>query len=551
MNPNDPNQYNPQGAPNGDWFVDFQNQGAQPGQYPPNYQPGQFQQAQPDPYAQNYQGGQYPTYPQDPYAAQNYQPDPQLAQTVPTYQQPQYPQAQYSQPQAQYPQEPQYPEIQDFEHTVSMMSPEQYPQGQYAQGQYTQPQGQYFQAQYQQVQQGGQQIQQAQQNPNAVETTPAYQDYSTQDFRQQKEAAWDEDQNSENSEKKPKKKKTLYIVIASILVFLVAAAAVFFIFIMPKLKDDDATTSTKKKKSKTKNTEIEETYDDTDDEDDPDDPDYSSTTTGGSDETLPPTTQYVSQTVTSKAQMTWEQQGSLQGQSDTDIRADFPSSTSVQLETVNFLGYIIMTAKDPADPDTADSVVYTVYQVQLFETYGASKTAKEYYWYEGFYGVYTNGNIHLHERNMVQKKQSGNGWTAHGVADLDTLRSDITSSSKYSQAEDTIDVSLIFPLYQPNEERNGFMFPHSDTELIPQDQISKLTDEELRYAINEIWARHGYIFENKELYNYYRQFSWYEPRISKTEWYNKGTNYFITDKIEKTNHDNLVKEREKRGGNGG
>ena len=162
-----------------------------------------------------------------------------------------------------------------------------------------------------------------------------------------------------------------------------------------------------------------------------------------------------------------------------------------------------------------------------------------------------NGKIIARGENMVQKKQSGNGWTAHGVADLDTLRSDITSSSKYSQAEDTIDVSLIFPLYQPNEERNGFMFPHSDTELIPQDQISKLTDEELRYAINEIWARHGYIFENKELYNYYRQFSWYEPRISKTEWYNKGTNYFITDKIEKTNHDNLVKEREKRGGNGG
>ena len=587
MNPNDPNQYNPQGAPNGDWFVDFQNQGAQPGQYPPNYQPGQFQQAQPDPYAQNYQGGQYPTYPQDPYAAQNYQPDPQLAQTVPTYQQPQYPQAQpdpyaapnyqpgqfqqaqpqysqeqyaqpqysqeqYSQPQAQYSQEPQYPEIQDFEHTVSMMSPEQYPQGQYAQ-----PQGQYFQAQYQQAQQG-QQIQQAQQNPNAVETTPAFQDYNTQDFRQQNEAAWDEDQNSENSEKKPKKKKTLYIVIASILVFLAAAAVVFFIFIMPKLKDDDATTSSKKKKTKSTDNDIEEPYDDDDDDDeddddDDDDPDEStekSLTTGASNDTVPPTTQYVSQTVTSKAQMTWEQQGSLQGQSDTDIRADFPSSTSVQLETVNFLGYIIMTAKDPADPDTADSVVYTVYQVQLSETYGASKTAKEYYWYEGFYGVYTNGNIHLHERNMVQKKQSGNGWTAHGVADLDTLRSDITSSSKYSQAEDTIDVSLIFPLYQPNEERNGFMFPHSDTELIPQDQISKLTDEELRYAINEIWARHGYIFENQEIYNYYRQYSWYQPRVSKTEWYNKGTNYYITDSIEKTNHDNLVKEREKRGGNG-
>lgn len=57
----------------------------------------------------------------------------------------------------------------------------------------------------------------------------------------------------------------------------------------------------------------------------------------------------------------------------------------------------------------------------------------------------------------------------------------------------------------------GFIFPHSDTGLIGQWELETLSDSDLNYAINEIYARHGYIFRSAELSEYFKQFSWYIP----------------------------------------
>lgn len=63
----------------------------------------------------------------------------------------------------------------------------------------------------------------------------------------------------------------------------------------------------------------------------------------------------------------------------------------------------------------------------------------------------------------------------------------------------------------------GFIFPHSDTGLIGQWELESLSDGELNYAINEIYARHGYIFRSAELMEYYGQYSWYTPTIPSDE----------------------------------
>lgn len=66
-------------------------------------------------------------------------------------------------------------------------------------------------------------------------------------------------------------------------------------------------------------------------------------------------------------------------------------------------------------------------------------------------------------------------------------------------------------------ESEEYILPDSDTEYIKEDELSDLDEEQLRYARNEIYARHGYIFEDKELTKYFMEKSWYEPQISSED----------------------------------
>ena len=169
------------------------------------------------------------------------------------------------------------------------------------------------------------------------------------------------------------------------------------------------------------------------------------------------------------------------------------------------------------------------------QTKNTQKTEETYYFAE-------NSELNTHE------EQEEFRYSSQDTTSSDST--DYTTSDLYYETETEVSDSPATESQIVQKNLLGFLFPHSDTELIPEDVIKNLTDEELRYAINEIWARHGYIFENKDLLEYYSQFDWYQKLVSKKEWYKNGIYHYITGDIEKTNHDNLVKERERRGGNG-
>lgn len=94
---------------------------------------------------------------------------------------------------------------------------------------------------------------------------------------------------------------------------------------------------------------------------------------------------------------------------------------------------------------------------------------------------------------------------------------------------------------QTDAGHGGFIFPDSDTQLIEQGAIEELSDSNLIYAINEIYARHGYIFRSSELRGHYEQFSWYEGRVPADEF---STDTF--NQIELQNWNLLVNERDRR-----
>ena len=91
-----------------------------------------------------------------------------------------------------------------------------------------------------------------------------------------------------------------------------------------------------------------------------------------------------------------------------------------------------------------------------------------------------------------------------------------------------------------------YIFPNSDTEPVSESDIEALDNEQLRIAINEIYARYGYIFQtSQEMKDYFDNTDWYEPDPDMDDMTKVPLN-----KIEKKNLDKMVKERTVRKDNG-
>ena len=63
---------------------------------------------------------------------------------------------------------------------------------------------------------------------------------------------------------------------------------------------------------------------------------------------------------------------------------------------------------------------------------------------------------------------------------------------------------------------NEYILPYSNELILTEDDLLGLSAQELTYARNEIYARHGYIFKSSELNSYFSGLSWYIPDESFT-----------------------------------
>lgn len=67
---------------------------------------------------------------------------------------------------------------------------------------------------------------------------------------------------------------------------------------------------------------------------------------------------------------------------------------------------------------------------------------------------------------------------------------------------------------QQATDTSGQLFPNSSSQAVSQDQLSGMSASQLQQAINEIYARHGYAFQDASIRAYFEQFSWYNPTVS-------------------------------------
>lgn len=87
-------------------------------------------------------------------------------------------------------------------------------------------------------------------------------------------------------------------------------------------------------------------------------------------------------------------------------------------------------------------------------------------------------------------------------------------------------VNTAVPSVQPESSYYNyvdFYLPDSDRAYVTQSQLSQLTKEELELARNEIFARHGYAFQEERIRNYFESKPWYQATIQPADFYNQVT----------------------------
>lgn len=225
-----------------------------------------------------------------------------------------------------------------------------------------------------------------------------------------------------------------------------------------------------------------------------------------------------------------------------------------QIQHLHYLGYMVGSGSlmlVNISDEIRESVVYLVYQVQLVEQTDKGMVDRDYIWYIGFSGVYSDGRVNEHSYTTVSSQVPCDTWSAHGTYSIQTLINDIKTKYR-SPFVDTSGIHfedilppVIVDENEADDEDGGVVFPNSSEEIIPEGRIERLSDQELRMAINEIWARHGYTFQNEEIYSYYSNYSWYVPTIPADEWNANGEAKYLNE-IELENEKRLVAERERR-----
>lgn len=91
-------------------------------------------------------------------------------------------------------------------------------------------------------------------------------------------------------------------------------------------------------------------------------------------------------------------------------------------------------------------------------------------------------------------------------------------------------------------DANEFVLPDSNARIYSEKEISQLNDRDLSIAINEIYARHGLIFNDSDLSAYFEACSWYRPSLT----YDDFESEVQFNKVEQQNVVTLAAERDNR-----
>ena len=85
-----------------------------------------------------------------------------------------------------------------------------------------------------------------------------------------------------------------------------------------------------------------------------------------------------------------------------------------------------------------------------------------------------------------------------------------TQNTETPSLTHTTDTDTVFVTTETDEPTHGFLLPNADVKYYTEDELSHMSEQVLCYARNEIYARHGYVFQSNELSTYFNQQPWYQ-----------------------------------------
>ncbi|MGI0534819.1 YARHG domain-containing protein [Bacillus pfraonensis] len=115
--------------------------------------------------------------------------------------------------------------------------------------------------------------------------------------------------------------------------------------------------------------------------------------------------------------------------------------------------------------------------------------------------VATDGSV-----SIYLEKESASGKERTKVEPISTNQYYTLSFQKKSEEQPKSSYS---PPVTTKYVYNGFFFPDSHIRKLTSAELNFLTKEQLRIARNEIYARHGHIFQTKDMQAYFLRQSWY------------------------------------------
>ena len=117
--------------------------------------------------------------------------------------------------------------------------------------------------------------------------------------------------------------------------------------------------------------------------------------------------------------------------------------------------------------------------------------------------------------------------------DSSTYLSDSSDDSNTSENYDSVNEGEYENTTEEmsNDSDLDYIIPYSDRQNITESDVEYLSIQEINYAKNEIYARHGRIFKSKELNTYFNSKSWYYGTIEPDD--------FSDDMLSKVEKDNV------------
>lgn len=212
---------------------------------------------------------------------------------------------------------------------------------------------------------------------------------------------------------------------------------------------------------------------------------------------------------------------------ETTVEATTEEETTVQATTEPET-----TESTTAEPTTAEEIDKFVFPVVGYGYYYAKDLLEN----EGFVvevGEYRYSDVYDEGYVISQTPEANSIAETGSVITLDVSLGSSNSESSDTSSNDSDNNS--------NESSDSYYSGNSS--YMSQSEVENMSRDELNFAINEIYARRGRIFNDPELSAYFNSQAWYTPKYTAEEF----SKYVVFNEYEEANLRLLINEQQSRG----